>query len=50
MLSDDDTLEEAVSELIRRFDGVIKIQIGKEVWQAPEEDEALSSSPSTPDI
>ncbi|MEH6814506.1 MAG: hypothetical protein V7677_18380, partial [Motiliproteus sp.] len=34
MLCDDDTLEMAVSELTKRFKGVVKVQIGKEVWQA----------------
>jgi hypothetical protein len=36
MLCDDDTLEAAVSELTRRFKQVVKVQIGKEVWIAPE--------------
>lgn len=34
MLCDDETLEDAVSELQKRFKGVVKVQIGKEVWQA----------------
>ncbi|OMH25908.1 hypothetical protein [Motiliproteus sp. MSK22-1] len=36
MLCDDDTLECAVSELTKRFKGVIKVQYGSEVWEAPE--------------
>ena len=36
MLCDDDTLECAVSELTKRFKGVIKVQYGAEVWEAPE--------------
>ncbi|WP_207061991.1 hypothetical protein [Motiliproteus sp. SC1-56] len=35
MLCDDETLADAVAELTRRFEGVIKVQIGKEVWEAP---------------
>lgn len=35
MLCDDGTLEDAVAELTRRFEGVIKVQLGKEVWEAP---------------
>lgn len=35
MLCDDETLEDAVRELTQRFEGVIKVQIGKEVWEAP---------------
>lgn len=35
MLCDDETLEDAVSELTRRFKQVVKVQIGKEVWTAP---------------
>lgn len=34
MLCDDDNLADAVSELTQRFEGVIKVQIGKEVWEA----------------
>ncbi len=36
MLCDDDTLEIAVSELTRRFKGVVKVQYGREVWHASE--------------
>ena len=35
MLCDDENLEDAVAELTRRFEGVIKVQLGKEVWEAP---------------
>lgn len=34
MLCDDATLEDAVAELTQRFTNVVKVQIGKEQWQA----------------
>lgn len=34
MLCDDDSLEKAVEELKVRFPGVVKVQIGAEVWEA----------------
>lgn len=34
MLCDDESLEKAVSELTQRFPGVVKVQIGTEVWHA----------------
>lgn len=46
MLCDDDTLEDAVSELRQRFKKVVKVQIGKEVWQADEAELAeIAASP-----
>ncbi|WP_210396816.1 hypothetical protein [Motiliproteus sediminis] len=52
MLCDDDTLEAAVSELSHRFKNVVKVQIGKEVWEAPAveapaTDETSASQPET---
>ncbi|MEH6824462.1 MAG: hypothetical protein V7629_11185 [Motiliproteus sp.] len=41
MLCDDETLEDAVAELTQRFRNVVKVQIGKEKWQA--------DAPSTPE-
>ena len=40
MLCDDDTLEAAVSELRKRFKKVVKVQIGKEVWEASDAERA----------
>ena len=48
MLCDDDTLECAVSELTKRFKGVIKVQYGTEVWEAAEAS-AQNSEATTPD-
>ena len=47
MLCDDETLEEAVSELQRRFTGVIKVQYGTEVWQSEDEPELSKDSLAT---
>jgi hypothetical protein len=49
MLCDDETLEDAVAELQRRFKGVVKVQIGKEVWQATNAQSSASSNDSPPD-
>ncbi len=38
MLCDDESLEQAVAELTKRFKGVVKVQIGKQVWQADSSD------------
>ena len=46
MLCDDETLEDAVSELQRRFKGVVKVQIGKQIWQA---DSPQTNASDTPD-
>lgn len=46
MLCDDDTLEAAVSELNRRFKNVVKVQIGKEVWEAAETPATAAAAPS----
>lgn len=47
MLCDDDTLEDAVAELRQRFKRVVKVQIGKEVWQADEAElAAIAASPA----
>lgn len=45
MLCDDESLEQAVEELKRRFPGVVKVQIGTEVWEATES----SSSSALPE-
>lgn len=52
MLCDDETLEDAVSELSRRFKQVVKVQIGKEVWTAPDSaDEAtVAVQPPSPEV
>lgn len=36
MLCDDESLEAAVAELKQRFPGVVKVQIGAQVWEAEE--------------
>ncbi|MEH6471272.1 MAG: hypothetical protein V7752_08480 [Halopseudomonas sp.] len=48
MLCDDETLEDAVSELGLRFSNVVKVQIGKEVWQAdvPSDTETPTAAPN----
>jgi len=43
MLCDDDSLEAAVSELTKRFKQVVKVQIGKEVWLAPEPSQSTAA-------
>ncbi len=44
MLCDDETLDDAVSELRQRFKKVVKVQIGKEVWQASEAELAADAA------
>ncbi|WP_165840029.1 hypothetical protein [Motiliproteus coralliicola] len=44
MLCDDETLADAVAELQQRFKQVVKVQYGKEVWEAPAT--ATGSEPS----
>lgn len=44
MLCDDETLEDAVSELRQRFKKVTKVQIGNEVWQASEAELAADAA------
>ncbi len=35
MLCDDESLDDAVAELTRRFKGVVRVQIGDQSWTAP---------------
>ncbi|MCW8884323.1 MAG: hypothetical protein OQK12_03585 [Motiliproteus sp.] len=46
MLCDDDTLELAVSELTKRFKGVVRVQIGKEVWTADDDSSDSVAEPA----
>ncbi len=48
MLCDDETLEDAVSELNRRFKNVVRVQIGKEVWVADNDQKAPTAAASSP--
>lgn len=45
MLCDDESLEDAVQELKQRFPDVVKVQIGKEVWEANAEDKTPAQPP-----
>ncbi len=45
MLCDDESLEDAVTELTRRFKGVIRVQIGDQSWTAPNT-QPLSDGPA----
>lgn len=47
MLCDDETLADAVAELQQRFKQVVKVQYGKEVWEAPRTD--AETTPSGPE-
>ena len=47
MLCDDETLEDAVTELRQRFTDVIKVQIGKQLWQAEPSDTPASNAANT---
>ncbi len=47
MLCDDETLEDAVAELRLRFTDVVKVQLGKQLWQADTTNTAATSPPIT---
>ena len=49
MLCDDETLQEAVSELKNRFKGVVKVQYGSEVWEADNDSSQPQSAEAAPD-
>jgi len=47
MLCDIDDFSEAVDYLCERFDGVVRIEAGEELWQKPDADPKAISSPVT---
>ena len=49
MLCDDETLEDAVKELRQRFKKVVRVQLGKQVWQADTADIPASDTTSADD-